>query len=70
MLNKSSITIERIIPLLTRPARNSTTPVIANKADITAAPMAMAFVVGIEVIDKKNRVETPRYVAPSLRETI
>ncbi len=44
-------------------------PVMASKADITAAPMAIAFVAGIEVIDRKNRVETPRYTAPSLRET-
>lgn len=63
-----STTVETKIPLLTRPPLSSYKPEIANNPVITAPPIAMASVVGILVLAKNSIVESPKYIAPFLRD--
>ena len=55
-----SATIERITPLLTRPANKSKMPEIAKKPEIAETPIIIVCSFDILVNDKNNKVESPK----------
>ena len=55
-----STTVDTKIPLLTLPPLNSYKPEIAKSTVIVAPPIAIASVVGIFVLAKNNKVESPK----------